>query len=321
MTTELTSVKQNLLKIFKPLSKAFSTEDSRFYVKVGLKVVALPILASAFLAYMFWLTIHMNLIYFEANGFLGLEELREAYYEFIFNEVSNNVPWIGLFLILLFLSGLYMGSLLLRPFKIIGEYCEQAVDKLNTPYEPDMFSDYKLLTRFSEFFFAYILQCRKDGKLSVNSIPPSFTKIHGPVFDRVFFFHYFLYLTIISITSSVFMISIAEDIQSSIIELAIKSLKLSGKSSGYFLQEQTFMFSTMIWVAVSIVAVGYLFLSFHLYNKVAGAAFGFFTTMRSFMKGAFHNRVHLLGFNHVRPYSRSFNKFLDYLQKNYDLKK
>jgi hypothetical protein len=117
------------------------------------------------------------------------------------------------------------------------------------------------------------------------------------------------------------MISIAEDIQSSIIELAIKSLKLSGKNSGYFLQEQSYMFSTMIWVAVSIVAVGYLFLAFHLYNKVAGAAFGFFTTMRSFMKGAFHNRVHLLGFNHVRPYSRSFNKFLDYLQKNYDLKK
>ncbi|MFZ4714501.1 MAG: hypothetical protein ACOYL6_12335 [Bacteriovoracaceae bacterium] len=321
MTSISDKVKFKLMKVKNPFSKVFSTEDSRFMLMVGLKVVALPILASSFLLYMFWLTVHMNLIYFEANGFRGLEELREAYYGFIFNQVSNIIPWAGLFLICLFLSGLYMGSLLLRPFKIIGDYCDQAVNDPNSSYEPDMFSDFKLLTRFSEFFFAYVLQCRKEGKLNMNIIPPSFTKIHKPVFDRVFFFHYFLYLSIISITSSVFMITIADDIQESIIELAIKSLKLSGKNSTYFLQEQSFMFNTMIWVAVAIVAIGYLFLAFHLYNRVAGAAFGFFTTMRSFMKGSYHNRVHLLDFNHVRPFSRSFNKFLDYLQKNLEHKK
>ncbi len=262
----------------------------------------------------------MNLIYFEANGYSGMLELRDAYYEYIFNRASNMIPWMGLFIILLFCSGLYMGSLLLRPFKIIGEYCDNAIDKPNLAYEPDMFSDYKLLTRFSEFFFAYVSQCRKVGKLSVNVVPPAFTKIHKPVFDRVFFFHYTLYLSIVSIISSVFLIMIADDIYDSILQLAIKSLKMAGKNSTYFLQEQYFIFNTMTWVAVGILIMGYFFLAFHLYNRVAGAAFGFFTTMRSFMKGSYHNRVHLLDFNHIRPYSRSFNKYLDYLQKNFESK-
>lgn len=303
-------------KFISPLSKAFSTEDSRFKISVALKVMMVPIIASIFLGYMLWVLVRMNNIFFEANGFMGLSELRDAYFDFILMELSTLFPYIGGVLILLFFTGMYIGSLLLRPFAIIGAYCEKAIHDENVVYEPDMFSDYKLLTRFSEHFFSYIRNARKEGKLLTDVIPLNYTRIHKPVFDKIFFFHFSLFLSIISIISSVLLVIIAVDIHESIIQLAIKALKLKGQSSTYFLLEQSFIMQSVTWVTVAIIVLGYLLLALHLYGRVAGPAFGFFATMRSFMKGNFHTRVHLLDFNHIRPYSRVFNKYLDYIQKN-----
>lgn len=303
-------------KVVFPLSKAFSTDDSRFKIYVALKVMMVPVVASIFLAYMLWVLVRMNNIFFEANGFMGLDELRDAYFDFILIELSTLFPYIGGVLILLFFTGMYIGSLLLRPFAIIGAYCEEAVNNENAVYEPDIFSDYKLLTRFSEYFFTYVRNARKTGKLEVDVIPVNYTRIHKPVFDKVFFFHFSLFLSIISIISSYLLVIIAVDIHESIIQLAIKALKLKGQGYTYFLLEQSFIMHSVTWVTVSIIVLGYLLLAFHLYGRVAGPAFGFFATMRSFMKGNFHTRVHLLDFNHIRPYSRVFNKYLDFIQRN-----
>lgn len=303
-------------KVLFPLSKAFSTEDSRFKIKVALKVIAVPLIAAVFLIYMLWVLVRMDNIYFEANGFMGLNELRDAYLDFILIELSSLFPYIGGVLILLFFTGMYIGSLLLRPFVIIGAYCEEAISDENAVYEPDMFSDYKLLTRFSELFFGYIRTCRKSGKLTTEAIPQNYTGIHKPVFDKIFFFHFSLFLSIISIISSVLLVIIASDVHDSIIQLAIKTLKLKGQGSTYFLLEQSYIMNSVTWVTVAIIIFGYGMLAFHLYGRVAGAAFGFFATMRSFMKGNFHTRVHLLDFNHIRPFSRAFNKYLDFIQRN-----
>lgn len=303
-------------KVVSPLSKAFSTDDSRFKIYVALKVMTVPLIASIFLGYMLWVLVRMNNIFFEANGFMGLDELRDAYFDFILMELSSLFPYIGAVMILLFFTGMYIGSLLLRPFAIIGAYCEEAVANENAVYEPDIFSDYKLLTRFSEYFFTYIRNARKAGKLEMDVIPVNYTRIHKPVFDKVFFFHFTLFLSIISIISSYLLVIIAVDIHESIIQLAIKALKLKGQSYTYFLLEQSFIMHSVTWVTVLIIVLGYLLLAFHLYGRVAGPAFGFFATMRSFMKGNFHTRVHLLDFNHIRPYSRVFNKYLDFIQRN-----
>lgn len=315
MTKE--SMKEQLNeKLIGPLRNAFSTEDSRFKIFVALKVITVPLIAALFLSYMLWVLVRMDNIYFEANGFMGLDELRDAYFDFILMELSTLFPYIGGVLILLFFTGMYIGSLLLRPFVIISDYCEAAMNDINAVYEPDMFSDYKLLTRFSEYFFVYINNARKVGKLETNVIPPNFTRIHKPVFDKIFFFHFSLFLLIISLISSVLLVIIAVDIHESIVQLAIKAIKLKGQGSTYFLLEQSFIMQSVTYATVSIIVLGYGLLALHLYGRVAGPAFGFFATMRSFMKGNYHTRVHLLDFNHIRPYSRSFNKFLDQIQRN-----
>ena len=68
-------------------------------------------------------------------------------------------------------------------------------------------------------------------------------------------------------------------------------------------------------MGVVLVAVSYSGLTIHLYQKVSGAAFGFFSTMRSFAKGNYNTRVHLIGYTHIRQHGRALNKYLDFIQK------
>ena len=54
---------------------------------------------------------------------------------------------------------------MIRPFKSIGKYCEDKMNDKKNYYEPDFFSDLKLLTSFSVYFFSKIDQATIKGKL------------------------------------------------------------------------------------------------------------------------------------------------------------
>ena len=61
----------------------------------------------------------------------------------------------------------------------------------------------------------------------------------------------------------------------------------------------------------------YLIFFYYLYGKVSIPAFGIFATMRSFISGRYASRVHLIGYPYIRNYTRTLNKYLDDLEKNY----
>jgi hypothetical protein len=78
-----------------------------------------------------------------------------------------------------------------------------------------------------------------------------------------------------------------------------------------------FILDDIIGLTIALISFSYILLGLHLYSKVSGAAFGIFSTMRSFMKGNYSSRVHLVGFAHIREYTRKLNKYLDYIQNNF----
>jgi hypothetical protein len=303
-------MKKSIVKRLK-LNKLFKGEDSKFFLSNGLKVSSVYLLTALFAIYAIWLVLSLNNVFFEANGFMEIAELRSAYFDFITGRILHNVSYVFLFYIILFFSGMYLTKILLRPFEIISVYCTNAIENKNEIYNPDTFSDYKLLTRFSEFFFQYISESRKNKKLTSNTVPPTFTKVHGPVFDKVFFFHFSLFISIIALTSSILLMVITTNSYDSMVELAIKTIPNSGHNVAYFMKNQKFIFDSIQIYSICILVVSYLLLAVHLYSKVSGAVFGFFSTMRAFVKGNHAARVHLVGYPHIRPYSRAFNKYLD----------
>ena len=75
-----------------------------------------------------------------------------------------------------------------------------------------------------------------------------------------------------------------------------------------------FILEDIVVLTMVLIAVSYTMLGFHLYAKVSGAAFAIFSTMRSYMKGNYSSRVHLVGYSYLRDYTRKLNKYLDYVQ-------
>ena len=299
----------------KNFRRAIRTEDSRFIIITGFKVSFIALFVTLLVSYIIWLMMSMNNIFFEANGFFNISELRQAYFDFILKKIIFNLPYFLSFFILLFFMGMYVGWILLRPFQEIGKYCENVIEDSRLSYSPDLFSDFKLLTRFGSFFFQYLKDAEKKNSLQEGTIPPQFTKFHGPVFDKVFFFHFMLFIVMILITASYVILFATVEIHEGIIDLAIQTLQANGKSMGYFLKNQIYIFESVQIMTVVVLTLSYMILAVNLYSKVSGAVFAFFSTMRSFIKGNFHARVHLIGYGYLRPQGRMVNKYLDHVTK------
>jgi len=261
----------------------------------------------------------LNHAFFRSHGFLDFQD-GDVFYNYLLSETLDNLMVFFLFHIFLFFIGTYVGWIILRPFRMIGEYCEVVISNPNAIYKVDEFSTYKLLTRFSEFFFEYVREARKKGEIMSNSIPPQFSRIHHPVADKIFMLHFGILLVIIAISSSVFIIENGSSIFQNMIELSSKTLAKSIEANRFF-AAQTFVMDDIFTLTIVLITVAYLSLGLHLYSKVSGAAFGIFSTMRSFMKGNYFSRVHLLGYAYIRDNTRKLNKYLDYIQDNFEKRK
>ena len=294
--------------------RVFKTEETRFLIFTGLKVSGISFIINLAIYSALFQVMRLNYAFFKAHGFPDMQD-ESVFYNYLLSEAADNLTIFFLFHIFLFFIGTYVGWLILRPFRMMGEYCVEALENPNAVFKVDEFSTYKLLIRFSEFFFEYLRESRLKGAISTNSIPPQYSRIHKPVADKIFMLHFGLLLIIIAICSNVFLIENASAIYQNMIELATKTLT-SSKEANRFFGHQMFIMDDIVTLSIVLITFSYLALGFHLYEKVSGAAFGIFSTMRSFMKGNYFSRVHLLGYAYLRDYTRKLNKYLDYIENN-----
>jgi hypothetical protein len=302
------------------LKKVFKTEDSRFLLFTGLKVSGISFVINIVVYTYLFQVMRLNYAFFKSQGNVAGLEDESIFYNYLITEAAGNLTMFLAFHIILFFIGTYVGWLILRPFRIIGEYCEEVIENPDAIYKVDEFSTYKLLTRFSEFFFEYLRETRRKGEIITNSIPPQFSRIHKPVADRIFMLHFGLLLIIVAISSNVFIIENADAIYEAMVELATKTLKDQNTANRFF-SNQLFIMGDLTTFTIVLFTFSYFALGFHLYEKVSGAAFGIFSTMRSFMKGNYFSRVHLVGYAYIRDYTRKLNKYLDYIQNNFEKEK
>ena len=304
-----------LTKIVHEFRGVFKTENSRFVASVGLKVSGISLIITFAIYWFLFQVLRLNYAFFRAHGF---PEVRDdsSFFDLVIVETLDSLPGLFVFHICLFFIGSYVGWLMLRPFKTMGDYCENVLENLNYAYKVEEFSSYTLFTRFSEFFFEYLRESRRKKEILSNSIPPQYSKIHKPVIDYIFLLHFGLLLIIVSIVSAIFIIENTGTVYASMVELATKTLKDQASVSKYF-TEQMFIMDSIFKLTIVLLTFFYTLLGFHLYSKISGASFAIFSTMRTYMKGNYSSRVHLVGYTHMREYTRKLNKYLDYVQKNF----
>jgi len=290
-------------------------EEVRFRLVNSLKITIIPIFSLIITLLLAGFFLKFDLIFFESFGYPNVDALKDAYFDFILAKSLELVPITAAFFIVLVFVGIYISDILLRPFRVIGDYTEKFINDEKCSYDPDLFTDLKLLTRFSEWFFNAIEISKTNGELKPLEVPAKFTRIHKPVFEYSFFLQYFLFILAITICSAVFVHMFAVNINTHIAELAGKVLE-NKQEVRYFLLEQSGLFESLLYIVIIGQILAYFALSVHLYNKVSSPAFGIFATMRSFIKGNYKSRVHLIGYHYVRPSCRKLNRYLDHMEKN-----
>lgn len=297
------------------LKKLFSEEDSKFLLTCGLKFSSIFLISAIFVYYSMWIIISMNSIYFEANTNFINADIRSNFFHSVFSFGYHFIPELIGFTFFLFFAGIYIGKVLLRPFEIIGNYCLKRTNGEEESFNQDLFTEYKLLARFSEIFFHNIEKSLRKKVLSKVEISPQFSKIHAPPFEKVFFFHFTLIVLILAGVVGLFVGYMTIDVHSEIFRLLKTNVYQLGIKDTYFIEQQVSIFKKIVVASSLIIFISYVLLSFHLYGKISGAIFGFFATMRAFMKGNHKARVHLIGYGHIRRYGRYMNKFLDHVER------
>jgi hypothetical protein len=308
------------MKIINVIKCRYNDEEFMFKLSTGIKFVLISLGFTLAVILFTYLLLRIDLIYFVAHGYPGASEFQEAFYDFVFSSLYDEVPYVVLAIFFIFLLGFYLSGIMIRPFQVIGKYCDERINNKKNYYSPDYFSDLKLLTSFSVFFFSRIDEATEVGKLGKVEVPQDFTRIHKPVFEKNFFFNYIFIIIIFALLASVGILVINNVIREQIFLLSQKFLSghLAGNSTGirYFIEEQFSVADIAVYFFVGLHILTYCLFGVHLYGKVSGPSFAVFATMRSFLKGNYHNRVHLIGHYYLRDDCRKINKYLDYVQKN-----
>jgi hypothetical protein len=299
------------------LLKQFQDERVRFRLVTCLKYALMPFLSLMVLYFFLWIMIDLNLIFFEMDGnFSG--ELKEAYYEkILFEAASDFALAYAIILIVISLVGLYVGNLIMRPFNLLGNFCEAETLGEQTHYDPGYLIDLKLMTRFSEFFFLMIKNMVKNKTKLEVEIPIRYTRIHKPVFETNFFIQVLLINMVLFLVSGFVFYKISADVYEQIVTLSSQVLKLD-TTKVFLLQQQYKIFERLIFFVIFFNLFSYIMLSFNLYRAVSAPAFAFFSTLRSFLKGSYGTRVHLIGFYYLREDGRKLNKYLSHLEHSFN---
>lgn len=262
-----------------------------------------------------YLLLRLDIIFFESHGYALKAISSDVYIDYVFQNLWDVFPFIVFVFILIFCCGYYIANVMMRPFKMIGKHCEERMKNETRFYQVDFFSDLKLLTSFSTFFFSKIDEARVKGKLDKVEIPPDFTNIHKPIYEKNFFLSYLLLVTMFGLLASLGILLLNNEISEQVTVISSKLVRENAQVK-YFLTKQADIESLAIYSLLILhMIVNFLF-GLHLYQKIASPAFAVFATLRSFLKGNYHNRIHLIGFYYLRNDCRKINKYLDLIQKD-----
>ncbi len=294
----------NLIKSLKNLIK--NDVEARFRLVVAFKFAIIPIISFIILlllSYVLLSTLLLIMDSFEVDkNFIA----KDLLWDFVSGSIASTIPWImGLF-VGLYILGLLVGSYVIRPFRTIAEYCEKRVQGEDASYDPGFYTDLKLLSSFSEWFFSTIEIV--DGKMI--DLPKRYKGIHKPVFETNFFIHNFVITFLVTIVTALAIhylsLEVFEDVVAIVDEIYIKEIALKKLLANLY----------NIFILISNIAILFNFFlymgfSINLYSKISTPAFGVFATMRSFISGRRSARVHLIGYPYIRDYTRILNKYLD----------
>jgi hypothetical protein len=307
-------MKEKIKNLFKD---AFKSEESRFVIVTAFKILCVPVISLILISFIYGIFLKFDHIYFESSGFFDFKQFKDVYYDFIFSKVLYLVPYIFVFIISVFFLGMYLAILLLRPFKEIADHCQNISENKKSEYNPKYVRDFRLLTDFCDYFFHYIHEATISKRLYPKKIPLKYSRIHRPIFDKVFFIHYATFILLVSFVASILLYIISVEFHSQIVDLSINYLKVNNSQLSNFMIKQLYFVNQLVYYSLAFLNLICIFMAINIYNSISTPSFAVFSTLRAFLKGNHSARVHVIGFGYVRSMTRMINKSLSDIEKKY----
>ncbi|OIQ19733.1 MAG: hypothetical protein BM556_04420 [Bacteriovorax sp. MedPE-SWde] len=304
----------NLKKL--KLKSLFKDEHAKFRIAIGLQFAFIPLLSLAVSIILNYIVLKVTLSVLSSFNSEKSFIVEDLLYLFAQKGLVDLVPWIVISTVALTFFGMFMGNVMLRPFRIIAEYCEGQLADEKKSYNPEFITELKLLSLFSEWFFHTITILKEAGGLTKIEVPEKYKRIHKPVFESNFFVNNFLVIIIMTLITA-FLIYVGNAKMFEGVVEVIREIYSHEKSAGLYIQNISEVFDIISILSIGINIFIYFIYSFFLYSKVSAPAFGVFATMRSFINGRYSARVHLIGYSYLRNYTRMLNKYLDHVEKEY----
>lgn len=291
-------------------------ENVNFRLSVGVKFALIPTLSLFFsfvLYYLMLQVINSTIMSFDNSRDFIIKDVFQSFLEATLVDVA---PWFLVFFLFSFIVGIVLANIILRPFRIISDYCDAKLENRATTYDPEFMTNLRLLSSFTEWFFNSVNIMIDSGKFSAVKIPEKYKRIHQPFFESNYFIYNLLIVFITSVVTALLIFYCNQEIYNGVMEL-VREFFVGKVELNRFLVNLQDAFSFVVMTTILFNVICYIAFFYHLYQKISTPAFGIFATLRSFLSGRFSTRVHLIGFPYMRNHTRKLNKFLDHLEKTY----
>lgn len=295
----------------KIMPEIFKSSDSRFHLRTSLIVAFVPLIPLLFLGFMTWVSMNTTFNFFKANGLAEADLFHEAFSDYVMLNASTYFPYIAVFFIALFFAGNYLCHLALRPFKKIGVHALNSQKNSDLPWEIDAITNKKMVCQFAKSFFQYLTLSRTNNEFEKVEITDKYEKIKAPVADKIFYFHYFIFVLIISFVFVLGIHLLSAEIHEGFINFAMTMTKSKNQNLSTFLLSQEVLFDSVTIVSVGLVLSIYMFVARNLIASVDGVSYHFFRVMKEIMKGNFSSRVRLRVNDPGQQCALYFNELMD----------
>ena len=252
----------------------------------------------------------LDVAFFEANGMLQNEIIREAFYYQIF-QVDNVIVWMLLlgFMAVLSISFLFCKSQfdyyrsLARAFKVFSETWEAPPTATLGRFNP-----------YVTYFFD-ILSRRINGETE-EALEPLIARAtrEWPKTPSVSWYDQLQFATVSGMLGMFFSaccVIFYLKVSGRVVELATSIVHFTNTNGPSFLTEQFSIISLLVWLILGTTTVTFVITGYRFGRQIAEADYAILRDMKDFMEGNFRQRLFLRSGDPAQEYVKPMNDTLD----------
>lgn len=292
------------------MGNLFVSQDSKYFLSTAFKMTMVPVFFFSLLGYSIWNLMELNFNFFVANGFDSGEGFKEVFYQTIFGDISEYSVYLVVLLGTVFMSGILVSYLALRPFWHVEKHVSKMLDGSNDELKVEGLNKNKLFYRVSRIFLKFLDITRTTGNAPKIRLPADLERLSSPKLDKVFMLQYACVVTAICMICSFALISFTSEFYQQIVDNSSQLLAADQVVTTFVSEEMALLEKITNMVLLGMI-FGYLLISKNIISAVDGVSYGFARDMLRVVNGEEDVKLRPRYADPGKSFAVTVNDFLD----------